>query len=344
MIRADDIEDAVAAGILTVDQARALEQLATHRRNTRLTAVGREERFRLLGGFNDFFIAIGVVMLAVGLSSVPLLGVPVMWGLAEYLTGRLRLVAPSIVLVAALAILTGMGAANLAHNQPDTITTVVGFGSPVLVVAAHYWRFRLPFSLFVLSAAGVGFILALLAAVLTQQGLPKEAVNQWSIWVALVLGIGVFIWAMTFDVSDTARITRRADCGFWLHLLAAPLIMHPLAGPLLNSPLVRAGKEAAVTSTSIGLVVLLVASLSVVALVVDRRALLVAGLSYLGAALAYTLSKLTGASPASYTILILLLLGTLIVTLGVGWQPIRAALMSVLPGGAWKKSVPPYAV
>src|SRR5438874_3733945 len=34
--------------------------------------------------------------------------------------------------------------------------------------------------------------------------------------------------AMAFDASDRERATRRADCAFWLHLLAAPLIVHSL--------------------------------------------------------------------------------------------------------------------
>jgi hypothetical protein len=41
-------------------------------------------------------------------------------------------------------------------------------------------------------------------------------------------GLRVFAAAMSFDLSDRDRMTRRSDCAFWLHLLAAPLIVHSL--------------------------------------------------------------------------------------------------------------------
>ena len=44
----------------------------------------------------------------------------------------------------------------------------------------------------------------------------------------LLLGIGVFLLAMRWDSSDRARLTRRTDVAFWLHLLAAPMIVHPV--------------------------------------------------------------------------------------------------------------------
>ena len=44
----------------------------------------------------------------------------------------------------------------------------------------------------------------------------------------LVLGIGVFLFAMWWDSSDPRRETRRSDVAFWLHLLSAPLIVHPI--------------------------------------------------------------------------------------------------------------------
>ena len=44
----------------------------------------------------------------------------------------------------------------------------------------------------------------------------------------LLLGVGVFLFAMWWDASDRARLTRRSDVAFWLHLLAAPMIAHPI--------------------------------------------------------------------------------------------------------------------
>ena len=46
--------------------------------------------------------------------------------------------------------------------------------------------------------------------------------------LVLLLGIGIFLFAMWWDGSDRARLTRRSDVAFWLHLLAAPMIVHPV--------------------------------------------------------------------------------------------------------------------
>ena len=46
--------------------------------------------------------------------------------------------------------------------------------------------------------------------------------------IVFVLGLGVFAFAMWWDMSDRERRTRRSDVAFWLHLAAAPLIAHPI--------------------------------------------------------------------------------------------------------------------
>ncbi len=338
MLRAEDVAEAVKAGIITQDQASALEGIAAQRHRSRLFAVGREERFRLMGGFNDFFIAIGVLLLGIALGSWPIVGLVAMWGLAEYLTGKLKLVAPSILIVAMLA----TNAAALAGSFGAS----VAFAASLVVVGLHYWRFRLPFSLFVLALTGVGLVLSLVSAVATGPlGIAEANVGSLLRIAALLLGVGVFAWAMSFDMSDPERLTLRADCGFWLHLIAAPLIVHSLAGPLMSHPLwpgMRATGQAEVTGSAVAVVVLLVFALSVIALIVDRRALLVAGLGYLGSALAYTLSKLAGSTPSYYLLPTLLFLGVLIIVLGVGWRHIRSVLMSALSGETWKRNLPPY--
>ncbi len=338
MLRAEDIAEAVKTGVISQDQASALEGIAVARHRARVFAVGREERFRLMGGFNDFFIAIGVLLLGIALGSWPVVGLVAMWGLAEYLTGKLKLVAPSILIVAMLAICAATLATPLGASG--------AFAAALAVVAAHYWRFRLPFSLFVLALTGVGLILSLVSAVATgPMGIGEANVGSLMRGAALLLGIGVFAWAMSFDMSDPERLTLRADCGFWLHLIAAPLIVHSLAGPLMSHPMwpgMRATGAGEVTGSAVAMVVLLVLAMSVIALIVDRRALLVAGLGYLGSALAYTLSKLAGATPSYYLLPTLLFLGVLIIVLGVGWRHIRSVLMSALSGDAWKRLVPPY--
>src|SRR5207342_940767 len=73
--------------------------------------------------------------------------------------------------------------------------------------------------------------------------------------------------------SDPARVTRRSDVAFWLHLLAAPMIVHPILTLLgLNDGHATIGE---------GLVVILFyVAMGITALAIDRRALLVSALAY----------------------------------------------------------------
>ena len=89
---------------------------------------------------------------------------------------------------------------------------------------------------------------------------------------AAALGLAIFALAMWFDSSDLKRQTRRTDIAFWLHLLAAPIIVHPILLSVTGSD---APLGAALQ------VILVFVCLAVVALVVDRRAILVSSLSYL---------------------------------------------------------------
>ena len=86
----------------------------------------------------------------------------------------------------------------------------------------YYLRFRLPFALLLLAATLLTVALSLFSA-----AMPGSSNVVWSL-VLFCGGAVVFAAAMAFDISDRERLTRRADCAFWLHLLAAPLIVHSL--------------------------------------------------------------------------------------------------------------------
>ena len=115
-------------------------------------------------------------------------------------------------------------------------------------------------------AIAVGLLVAAL-------GENAEQAKNVILGFVLALGIGVFLFAMWWDGSDRARLTRRADVAFWLHLLAAPMIVHPVFTLLgLNDGNATIGE---------GLVVILLyVVLGLTALAIDRRALLVSALAY----------------------------------------------------------------
>ncbi len=65
----DDIDAAVAAGVIPQAQADALNAFVAERRRGPFAQSGQEdESFRFMTGFNDFFFAIGILLLGSGIA------------------------------------------------------------------------------------------------------------------------------------------------------------------------------------------------------------------------------------------------------------------------------------
>jgi hypothetical protein len=160
--------------------------------------------------------------------------------------------------------------------------------------------------------------------------------------LALLLGVGVFLFAMGWDASDPRRETRRSDVAFWLHLLAAPLIVHPIFTLLgLND-----GDATAIEAMIVLLVYLI---MGLTALAVDRRALLVSALVYVLYAL-NSLFRTYGAVELSVALTALVIgsasaaLRLLALSRGGGIvQPLphRAGEVAGLGIGLWRVNLPP---
>jgi hypothetical protein len=349
MIERADLDAAVTAGILTDAQAAALRDLAAEREKVRTAALSHEERFRFMEGFNEVFLALGIFLLAAGLAFFSglsllanVLGATVMWALSELLVRHMRLVLPGILLSILFAYFVFLavpaeewlryafssGARELQVGD-RVFYLPGGLSSPLkatafavhstiaaCATAAYYVRFRLPFALLPIAASLVAIVLSLTFAVM-------PAHTRWIVSLVTVLcGAAVFAAAMSFDVSDRERMTRRADCAFWLHLLAAPLIVHSVISFVTED-------FRMLTWASSSWILAIVAVLAAVAIAIDRRALLVSALVYLGAVIFYAISGSTR-SPDTGAIFFatLLILGASVITLGVSWLPLRRRLMT----------------
>src|SRR3546814_13507707 len=110
------------------------------------------------------------------------------------------------------------------------------------------------------------------ALILSLTGVPRDS-QTLVMALVLVAGLGVFALAMWWDRSDRVRQTRRSDVAFWLHLLAAPMIAHPL----FFLPGVTQGD--AISSVDAVMVIGIYIAFGLVALALDRRALLVSALA-----------------------------------------------------------------
>jgi hypothetical protein len=187
-----------------------------------------------------------------------------------------------------------------------------------------------PITIAVGAAAAVALVLGLIASALVSGDPDTMSEARWEQIrtilesTALLLGIATFLFAMWWDGSDPKRETRRSDVAFWLHLLAAPLMVHPIFSLL--------GLTEGAASTLDGVaVILLYVVLGLVALAIDRRALLVSALAYVLYAL-NSLFETYGAVELSVA-LTALIIGSALLLLSAFWTSARRAVVKPLPEG-----------
>lgn len=351
MYSQNDLDDAVASGAITPESAASLRAFVDQQRSS--PAVD-EEHFRLITGFNDIFVSIAAAILLFAMGWIgqsigqglglrieaegpsplaPALVAATAWGLALFFTARRRMALPSILLL--LAFVGGVVASVgfllvMLFGNPDQEAGQQALTAGLIAAAAasaraaaaflHWKRFRVPITVAAGAASVAGIVVALIAAVI------GDTPNTGNIvlGVVLLLGIGVFLYAMRWDSSDPSRITRRSDVAFWLHLLAAPMIVHPVFTLLgLNDGDATIGEGLAVVAIYI--------ALGLAALAIDRRALLVSALAYVLFAL-NELFEQFGAVSLNIA-LTALLIGSALLLLSAFWHQARAAVVTRLPGG-----------
>ena len=350
MYSQQELDEAVASGVITAESADALR---AHVERQRSTAIADEEQFRLLTGFNDIFVTIAAAILlfavgwigqSVGQSTgliidhdgpsllAPLFVAATAWGLALFFTAKRRMALPSILLLlafvfgvfaaSAFALVLAVGPDSVDNN--NVMAGIIGSASGAIAALAawlHWRTFRVPITI----AAGAAAVSAI-AAGLVIAAIGPDAPNARDILLGLVLllGIGVFLFAMWWDGSDRARLTRRSDVAFWLHLLAAPMIVHPIFTLL--------GLTTGHVNLTEGLaVILLYVALGITALAIDRRALLVSALAYVLYAL-QALFREFGAVELNVA-LTALVIGSALLLLSAFWHQARAAIVTPLPEG-----------
>ncbi len=344
MISDRTLDLAVDQGVVSADQAARLRALESATPSA-LEDRQDDEKLRFITGFGDIFVTIGIALLLgstayftqvnIGAAWMWVVAAALSWLLAEFFTRRHRMALPSIVLLLAFvgsvfAALIFVFALALPDGRPAW-RTVSGFGLlpeangwaiglAALVAAGlaelHYWRFKVPITV----AAGAAALCA--AAIAFALALKPDLSLYLRSALVLACGVAVFLAAMRFDIADPARVTRKTDIAFWLHLLAAPLIVQPLIFGFLGG--VRnldTPKAAAIIAIFLGL--------GLVAVIIDRRAILASGLAYAGFAFGALIHR-SGIEhetiPAT-----LLALGVFVLAISAGWRPLRHAALRLLP-------------
>ncbi len=339
MYSESDLQAAVDAKVMTPEAVAAFR---AHIASVRAAPGADEESFRLITGFNDIFVSIAAVILLVAVGWIgqsihpALAGIGVAataWGLAEYFTRQRRMALPSIVLVLAFAagvfgsmvgFLVEHGEAIFGNHPHETTMAIVAAGMALVTAGAtwfHWKRFMVPITVAAGSAALAGTAVAL---VLAAVGGNEPPVNLFMTLV-LVAGLGIFALAMWWDRSDRVRQTRRSDVAFWLHLLAAPMIAHPIFHLLGVTQGHDIGSAAAV------MVIAIYIAFGLIALAIDRRALLVSALAYVLFALTQ-LFQTFGAVELNVA-LTAFVIGSALLLLSAFWQNARSVVVGFLPAG-----------
>lgn len=348
-ISADDLRAAVAAGTITEAQAASLLATAQARAGLR---IAEDEPFELFKGFAEIFVAVGLCILIAGIAGLTLLieskGIAatiyaaMAWALARYFTLNRRMMLPSIVLVCAYAAACAVVVFSLlALVFPNstigsaqiglTLAGTIGF------LLLWYRTFRLPFTMFLIGLAGFSIAMSISGTLDGSRFGLGNIERAFDLRTGSSLPLGTLIFGLTaltaglwFDMRDPHRLGRNSASGFWLHILAAPALVNTVALTFYN---MGAGLGYALLGMSLALVAML-------ALVIDRRSFLTAGIGYLIFLIGYVLTDPT--SPGSWA-LVLFITGLGLTLLGTFWTQLRIGLMRFLPNFPGKSRLPPYA-
>ncbi len=338
-----------------------------------------EEDLRFIRNFHDVFLSLGIAMFAAGIgiatamvllpmlkdaadgdgfqrvltlvSGAAAIDAAIMWLMAEFFARGRRLFLPSIVILLAFnlfffvaagagygAILNldkaffermeGAGIAGAIRQASEFFIVVLGVTTAA--VFAFYARMKLPFAMgvFGYSLASVGVAAAFYAWPDKAESLFQPA--------QLAAGVFIFLLGVFFDARDPERKTRISDNGFWLHFFAAPLILNSALGMTVGADMLMQNSSGAALVT-----LAIVFAFAFISLLINRRALLVAGLLYALIAAGYLISQvgLSGGWTAAVTLLVM---GGSMVLLGGGWHSLRRVVVAPFPKtGLIARIIPP---
>ena len=383
MISPETLDRAVAGGIITSEQRDTLLTMELPRFHAgEDDEANPEENLRLIGGGNDLFVTVGIVLLSAGfyfvLSTllagrtfwIAALAAAFAWAIAEIVTRQHRMKLSSTVLslafMAAVTVLLWLAVQErYPISRPESVWQVLAlrqtvvpagyllFGGIIAAATGYFWRFRVPMLAGVVAVSAT--LLAFLqTAVLLYDGVTVGTVAvpqiedvpelvRASLYMPLVCGLVVFGIAVALDLHDRERRTTWSDCAFWLHVVSAPMLVHPLF--ILATGHDVAFGQAEPDESATVMLTLLIIGFVYVALAIDRRSLLVPTLAYFGSLGIYYLvnstANTTGIPPFA---LILLVIGALIITFGAGWQHIRRLIVRpTLPTSVFNR-LPPLKV
>lgn len=325
---------AAEQGIITTEQVLLLlkffqtEQSSTdqsvHSTYSKKTTGNSGEQLKFIRSFGDVFITLGVILLAytshllVENTTHQVIAIVGFILLAEWLIAHRRLVLPGIAILLSILYFINVLVDAGAYSYQSLDVLLMGLSSLLF-----YIRYKMPFSLY-----PVALVCIYLAIELSGLNIIEHP------YIFILLGLAVFAVAMWYDSRDTQRLTSLSDNGFWLHLLAAPLIVHGVMVSLFLSKNVG-------SQTNSLYILLLFILFFFIALFVDRRAILVSSFFYaLYAVFKFSYQQFIQVD--NLTLFILMGIGLFVIFFGTYWYSVRKLIFSPASSLAICKLVPGF--
>ena len=318
----EDLDFAVKKEIFSAASVKEFREALSVLKNS---PSADEENFRLIGGFNDIFIVIACSLLlfsslwvlhsitdndSLGLLVFSILS----WLLSEHFVLKRKMALPAIGLL--LSFIGGVFALVFSvFADPSETALILATSISAIAAYVHWIRFSVPITIAAGAAAVVGFMVSIILS-----AFPNT--KEWWEVILLLCGVMTFACAMYWDASDTRRTTRRSDVAFWLHLLSAPLIIHPVFSAL---GVLDGNEHISNMIIIVGLYVLMTS----ISIVIDRRAFMVSSLIYVLYALSI-LIKTYGGVGYSFALTGVFMGGALLF-LSAYWHRVRVNLVNQLP-------------
>lgn len=283
-----------------------------------------EEPFKLVSSFNDIFVVIASLLVL--FSSKWILSsfnsslafgafIVLAWYLSEVFVARKKMALPAIVLLLSFvggSFYLGLSFFTLESQSSYFIASALA----VLAAYLHWRKFRVPITI----AAGAAALILCIASSLLMVFDKNITLLMWSLCIC---GVFTFALAMYWDSSDLTRDSYRSDVAFWLHLLSAPLIIHPIFTQLG----IFSGNESLIAML---IVLALYFLMAIISISIDRRAFMVSALVYV----IYTVSTfLNNYQLESISVAITgVIIGGLLLGLSIFWGKVRQQVIGLLPG------------
>ncbi len=330
------LDEALARGVISDEQRAEIQAISKENLHD------NEERLKPVGTMNEIFVTFGVALLLGAISGLLRLLInfePVMtvcsigvyWLVAEYFHKRKKFRLPIIYSCLSAALLVGtttkilmLGSSGMGIDSKNMTVPLLAALS-ILVFGA--WRFKIPFLMLPIAA-----IFTAIITIAVRNGYHDASLR-------LLLGgsgLAILMLAVRFDLKDPLRISRSSDFAFWSYVVGSPLFVHSLFITMILHT-----TDHGLNFLSWFMMAALAAMVSFIGLLLNRRALILSTLIYVGIIIAKFVLAIGGAG-AAVPLVTLLLIGLYVTTLGSRWVAIRHFILSKIPPSPWLKYFPPY--